>query len=761
MKKSITLLVGIALGLVLLRFFPIFLGKTIILGDNISLMIPGKLFSAQWLRQGIIPFWNPNFFAGISWIGDNNQSMFYPTTVLFMFMHPSVALNLNLVVHQVLAFVGAAFLARKFVKSAGLQVAAGVLWTFNPLVTASLNNISISQTMAWTPWVVVAALYSPFWFIAACFLQMAAGYPQHVLYSIVTAVLLQWWVAFQKRDFHWWKWLRNWLVIGAVTIAVTAVFWIPLVEDLQNSTRSIQTAQQASSGSLTLSDGIKFVFPTVFDNGLVGMKWGPSWSKPPITVFYVPMITLVAMGFLLWQKKWQKQDWFFSIVIGSPVLFALLVNIPQFNVLYSLPILSMARGITTLLMISAILWSVWAVTILERVQMFLSKKVLIAVVIVLVFAGLGYLLAGYGEGFTTVWRQFDGLLGGKLSNSPFHTIARDQIIAENLFFFVFVQFGILLASWWLLQKKRLLLFGVLLGLESIIISSGHYMFAPNDVYALPDKSQTVAPMFADLDLQQYRVLPRNYNAPYTDFGMYYDALVTRAPFSDSFIDEHELREFTALKRMKHGATPNWSAQLGIPVITGYTTMVPKSIDESFNHTDIPGLNDLPEISPLDPMLEQWSVKYYLVDTAFDIRKDPVFEMQEEALRELGVWRLYELPALPRFRYPDGTGVLMGDFKENPNETAFRAINDTQNTEMIIADRWDKNWKAEVNGELVEVQNFNGMRKIALPSGYNEVRLWLYPEKFYLGLKISGLTLVAILSWLGWSTWLQKKPVSKS
>ncbi len=748
MQKRTKLLILIAFGLVLLRFFPFLFGKTLIFGDNFSLMIPGKLFSAQWLSRGVVPFWNPNLFAGISWIGDINQSMFYPTTLLFMWFSPSVALNISQIFHQTLAFIGVALLARKFVKPLGLQIMAGALWTFNPLMTVSLHNLSTQQTPAWMPWVVWAGTKHPLWFITLCFIQMAAGYPQHVLYSVISAVFLQWWLAFQEKDFTWWKWIRKWVFIGVVTIAVTAVFWLPMMEDLQNSTRSIQTAQQANSGSMVVSDFMKFVFPTIFDYGRIGMKWGPSWSKPPIAIFYVPMISLIAFFFVVKQKKWQKNDWFFAAAIGAPILIALLASYPQFNVLYSLPIVSMSRGITTLLIISAIFWAIWATTLVDRARFYFPKNAALIVIALIVLASLSYLISSQKEAFTVLWQQVDSLTGSKLSLSPFHTVVRDQIIAVNFFLFVLIQLGVLLASWWLLKKKRLLLFGIVLGLEAIIVSTGHYMFAPGALYSIPAKSQSVEQLLEGIDLQQYRVLPRNYNAPYTDFGMYYDALLTRAPFSDSFIDKNELRDFNSLKRMKGGGTPNWNIQLGIPIITGYATLVPKDIDEEFNSTEIPGLNDLPEISPVDPKLAQWAVKYYLVDTAFDVSRDPIAGAQQQPLRESGPWKLYELPALPRFRYLDGGAVTVGDLKENPNEISFRAINDTAQTEMIIADRWDKNWRAEVNGESVTVENLNGMRKISLPSGYNEVRMWFYPERFYLGVKISLLTAALLVLWYG-------------
>lgn len=44
------------IGLVSFRFFPFFFGQSLFFGDNFFLMVPGKLFTAQWLKEGVLPF---------------------------------------------------------------------------------------------------------------------------------------------------------------------------------------------------------------------------------------------------------------------------------------------------------------------------------------------------------------------------------------------------------------------------------------------------------------------------------------------------------------------------------------------------------------------------------------------------------------------------------------------------------------------------------------------------------------------------------
>ena len=66
---------------IIIRFYPFLFGKTLVFGDNYSLMVPGKIFTAQWLKQGVLPLWNPHIFSGLPWIADINQSVLYPSTL--------------------------------------------------------------------------------------------------------------------------------------------------------------------------------------------------------------------------------------------------------------------------------------------------------------------------------------------------------------------------------------------------------------------------------------------------------------------------------------------------------------------------------------------------------------------------------------------------------------------------------------------------------------------------------------------------------
>lgn len=750
-------LLPILFGIVLicLRFFPFFFGNTVLFGDNFSLMVPGKLFTAQWLAQGILPLWNPMLFAGIPWIGDVNQSILYPSTLFFLIFSPAVSLNITILIHQILTFIGMYLLAGKFVKHRWLMLTAAILWTFSPQVASTFNNISTSQSISWMPWVILAGLsigkgwnYKLF-FAGIVMMQFAGGYPQHVLYSILTAVVLSGWMsrsAFttKKGVLHW---FANWVTAALMVIGMTAIFWLPFLETLRDSTRSIQTEDQAASGSLRFVELIKIAFPYLFDNPMAGMKWGPSWNLQPNVVLYFSWIGLLVVGAWVFSPRSKKtaDDWFFLAASGFFLFLSMGENLPFYSLTRHLPVLQNMRAVSTILVIPTLLISLWIVILVERLSfaknrvLLLAKMFLLAAVLIAIF----YILQL--NWFTGGWRQLDEILSNRLSTSAFHTVARDQVITASFLKFFAIVLSLSSALLWTYAKKKYVLVVILLAAEMTIMTQGHYRYGSNSVYTVSPDEQTVESLLASADLTNYRVLTRNYNAPYSDFGAYYEAMIVRPPFSDSYIDQAELNSYTHLRRMRDGATPDWNEVMSIPIINGYTTLLPLSMHADFidGGDSEASINDLPPIKTTDSALQKWSTRYYVVDTWFPTY-DEVFP--EKIVAENAPWVVYELPdVLSRFRYEDNSPIRYSNFSENPNHISFSFINESNNKSILIADRYDSNWQAKVNGVEVPITNFESLRKIAIPAGVILLEMNYVPQSFYRGVTITLITVCLVIA----------------
>ena len=712
-----------------LRLWPFLFGQTLAMFDNYSLMIPMKLFQAGWLKQGVVPLWNPLLFSGITLIGDINQSLFYPSTLLFVLFKPVIAFNLTLLIHLALTGLGMFYLAKILVKKDHWALLAGVLWLLSSQVTNSLNNLSLLQSLTWTPWVMwlgVLLFKNPKakrWLPVIITLQLLGGYPQHVLYAVLGAVLLS--LIFKKK-FSRRKWAIDWFGVGLGTILLSAFIWLPFVETLLSSTRTVQSAAQSVSGSLHPIELIKLMVPTFFDNLRLGLRWGPKWNETPYLAWYVGWLGLLVPIGVFFSKKRIKQDWWLMGGVLFTLWFAVGEHAPGFGLLQKLiPILQISRIPTTILGVGTILMILWLVSSLDRLK--ISPKFLKF----LISSGVVLALVSW-------WRLSNELTNNDWIASAFHTLERDALIVQSIAQSLLISSVLFVLALWMWQQQKWTWLILFLTLDVFIHTQNLLLFAPADVYpsSVEIDSKEVLPNFY-LSPQE-RILTRNINQPYTGFAAYYDAVTVRPPFSDSYVTE---LDFAHLKRFSRGLTPDWNQLVGVPVVNGYSTLLPQDYVEFW--TDESSINQLPPVDIKQPLLAEWAVKYYLVDTWFevgeDLSPDPVVEEYEN-------WQLYELSTLPRFRFSDDTPVGLENFTENPNKVALTLENHSQQ-QLVMADRYDPNWQAKINGLETQIQNHQGMRMIELQPGLNKIEFYYVPRWLYVGSIISGLTVVGAGLWL--------------
>jgi hypothetical protein len=753
---------------ILLRFYPLlFAGKTLIFGDNFSLMVPGKLFTASWLKRGVLPLWNPTILGGIPWIGDVNQSIFYPTTLLFTLLHPAQALNWSIIIHAIITYIGMYLVAKTWIKSTVKPqtktknwrisaTSAALLWALSTQISDSINNLSTIQSLTWLPWVILFGLKIQkdlkykFYFALAVTVQFAGGYPQHVVYSILGAVLLQ--VIAQhlkkKTPFTFWPWFKAWIIAAIISIGLSAFIWLPFITTLLQSTRMLQSTQQASIGSLHPLMLLKSIIPYLFDKPIAGYKWGPAWNGQPNVGIYLTWIGLGAL--VLGFKKQHRQDRLFLMIVIFSLVFALGKYLPGFQLVQNyIPFFKIGRYPSMILIITNFILALWTGLKLASLNLNNKKKFLSAMALITSLCIIGAIVINFR--FELLWQQIDALLGHKLSSSQFHTMARDQVIARAVInnLLVASTLTVISAYFYFINKKTL--FVLILTVEMIYATQALFFFAPSQIY---DQRQLgfVAKNLQSHQGNQFRWLTRNSNQPYTDYGSYWEALVVRAPFSDSFVDQAELKSYQHACQLRTGLTPDWNMPLGINMVHGYTTLLPKNYAQLWQDS---GDSQEARINFIDfieldkerdqRLLRDWAVKYYLVDNWFEINES-LDKYQKIAGEDR--WTLYQLPALARFRYPDQTAVNFGAqnqfVSETPNKIELSINNARNYSHLIIADRYDQNWQAHINGVRKQVKNWQQMRLIPLEPGKNHIVLSYRPTYFYLGLALSGLTALALV-----------------
>lgn len=764
----------LGVGVLFVRFYAfLVLGRSLYFGDNYSLSIPTKIFTDYWLKQGVLPLWNPLIFSGIPWLADISNSIMYPSTAIFFLFNPATALNLTLMLHLMVAIVGMYLLTLRWTKHHWASVVAAMLWVASTHVTGSLNNLVTIQSIVWLPWLAWAGLEvgrkprATIIFSVLVLLQMLAGYPIHTIYGIGLAVLISLHAAW--GNLTWWQWLRGWTATGFITLGLTAVAWLPFGRLFLASTRVAQSNDQASVGSLNPAMLIKSVIPYFFDKPIAGMKWGPAWSGQPNSVFYVTWLGLVVIGTTLWQAvatlkpsiSWRvwfswlktpinKDVAFFSLFTLLTLVLALGSYLPGYAWLQTvIPLFRVSRYPSMVLMLTNLILALWVGVGLSHLQpnRFVVRILpwLMGLALVVGMVGLGLVRWQ----FSSVWPQLDKVVGGRLSTSQFHTLDRDRVIADVITMDVVVVSGLGIMGLWALLRRRWLIVAIIVALDMLYNTQGMLFFTDSRVYptyaeiASQSQHDQQAP-FTQLFTVQDRVLIRNFNRPYTDFGSYWEAMVVRAPFSDSFVDRYELITGQHAVQLRDGLTPDWNIVYGVRSLQGYTTLLPQQYTQLWQTKADVGINFIDQVEPTNPLVGQWAVKYYVVDTWF--KQD---EAEQDYLASLPIaaeyqgWKVYELPALSRFRFEDDSTAELTTVTETPNQLNLMIDNQHDQHWLTVADSYDSNWRARVNDQPVVVENWDGMRRIPIAPGINQIVMWYEPRLVWIGAGVSAMTLVVV------------------
>ncbi|MBP7774341.1 hypothetical protein KA078_00975 [Candidatus Woesebacteria bacterium] len=736
-----------------IRFFPFLFGKTIFYGDNYSLMVPSKIFTGMAIRNGELPFWNPYIFAGVNWIGDINQSVLYFTSYLFAFFDTLAAFHLSILIHYVIAIIGMYLLAKRHTGSIALSVFAALLWATSTQVVGSTNNLSTLQSIVWFPWIIWAgqtvtlSLPRKALFAGLVTAQFLAGYPQHVVYAVAAAVCHSFFLYGTK---NWKGWLGGWISTMVLTLMVSAVAWVPFVESFVNSTRMEQTTAQAQTGSLHPSMLGKTFIAYLFDKPTAGMKWGPAWSGQPNMVWNISAVGFLLVCFSLTVKKLRTpRVKFFAAMSGITVLLSLGVYLPGFELLQQVvPFFRVGRYPSMALIITTLYLILWLIEIIQKISIpsVLTKIFTVGAFGTLIISIMGMILLKLEP--QALWFALNTVSGGALAASAFHTLEKDililSVLTENI---VVVSIGMIVVLWALRKKIFWLVYTAII-IECLYSTQANFLFAPAAIYPstktpVVTTQQEYAALSSLLQSVDTRTLTRASNMPYSDFGSYWEALIVRHPFSDSFVDAEELRSFARLRNLQQGFAPDWNLYSKTRLINGYTALLPTDFSQIWQK---PGedarINFISSIDPLsEHTLRTWAVKYYLVDTSYPLYDE---KLPEKIAASAGALRLYELrDTLSRFRFSDGQPAELNSILETANTQKF-VVTSSHQQDFIVADRYDPNWHAWVNGKPTPVQNLDGMRSISVAAGKNEIEFEFIPFWLYCGAGSTVISLIFVL-----------------
>lgn len=312
-------------------------GQTMSGYDVASSFYTWAKFTADLLRSGQAPFWNPYQFAGEPFLSNPQVALFYPPQWLVLALPLNVSLAWYYVIHIWLAGFGMYVFTFRLTKHQTGALMAAFTFMFSGLTAGRIaeGHLTLLAVLIWTPWVLVAyhwAVKRQTWWAGVLSglpfgLSLLAGNPPIVVYLALIwgsyAIVL--WISYPA---HRRMVIQQGLLIGVVGLALAAVQFIPLMTVYRLSTRNPAFYISGTSGSMPLHHFITLVAPDFYGDYVVGYFGANSFHE---FCYYAGLLPLVALPLAL--RRPDRRIWWGLALMAFGLLAALGQNTPLYPVL--------------------------------------------------------------------------------------------------------------------------------------------------------------------------------------------------------------------------------------------------------------------------------------------------------------------------------------------------------------------------------------------------------------------------------------------
>ncbi len=300
---------------VVLWFVPLLAGRTLALRDVLCDFLPWREFAAATLARGELPLWAHASRFGQPFLAHPQSGVFYPPHLLWLVLPSPAALTATLLLHSLLAALGAYALALRLDlgRLPALVAAAGL--TFSTYLVAQMEFLPAFETVTWAPLLAWALLRSTDALrttgrvlgretaLLALLLGTAAlaGHPQALLQSVAFAVVGSGTLAVAG---HGARALGRVLVAVVVAGALGACLAAPQIlvslDHVAGSTRDAAFDAGLAEASVGARSYLALLAPFAF--GRPG--YGAAWWHPDVYEFWAATCHVGIVPLLLVPFAW-------------------------------------------------------------------------------------------------------------------------------------------------------------------------------------------------------------------------------------------------------------------------------------------------------------------------------------------------------------------------------------------------------------------------------------------------------------------------
>lgn len=338
----------------LVYFFPALReGKILSPDDGVLFNVPLRAVTANIIRSGYLPLWDPYIFCGIPLHGAAQAGILFPLNWFYLIASPSIATNLMMLSTYVVAGVGAYLYARRSGADIAGAIATALIWQWSAFMVEQIGHTNILHTAAlvpWTLWTVDGYLANGarrcgILLAALIALQVFAGHQQTLFFSLV---LTGAYAFVMSRSLQ--KARQTYFAFAAFIVtglALAAVQILPTFELLRNSLRATTTYEFFGSFSLPPRFLLTFFAPYILGGGNTLLFRAPYIERLFYGEYaaYAGILTLMLAAFAVVLKRDTRTKFWLAVVFVA--LFLALGRFLPFDlykIFYQVPLLNLFRG---------------------------------------------------------------------------------------------------------------------------------------------------------------------------------------------------------------------------------------------------------------------------------------------------------------------------------------------------------------------------------------------------------------------------------
>lgn len=691
--------------------------KNPVTSDVVSLIYPLRNYAFELLKNGIQPLWIPFMFAGYPLMANFQVAIFSPTSFLYLFFENIDAWSIQVVLQPIISSISMYSLFRYLKVKKLPAVTGGVIYAFSGFSMIWMEWNIHALCAAWIP---VLVLFTKKYldkkgkrnliyisFLTA--LLIFSGYPQLFIYAFIAINLL---IVMHKVSLKKYISVNIFLGMGVI---LTSIQTIPAFELLNLSQRGSETLDELMA-FLPYQNLITLFAPDYFGNQATGNFWGlGNYSN---TTAYTGIITFVLASVAVVSnfKKTKVKYFFWVFLIG----LLLTLKSPISKATYTLELIGSEGASTTrsLVLVNFALSGLFAIGLSELKKIKMKHLWSLVIPCVAVMAGAWYSYAN------------DMLVG--LRNLMLPTLL---LVTIAFLFLVNIKFN----SKKLMGVTRILI--VLLVVSELFRFGWKYTpFSPRE-YVFPATELTDFLRKDKINRVQFgEVIPMNMWAPYNLSALSgYDPVYPESIAKYIAVNNSKDIDAAPMERFAHldNSTGSMVDIAGVNRILSLSSEYEKyddDVEEIFDDGKVYVYENKSAIGRA-MIYHDWKVieneddRYsYLLSDGFDPKNEVVVSSKVAIVKDRDI----EATKANIFSYS--------------NQEVLIDVESKKDAIVYLSDTYYPGWEVYVNGKKSEIFKVNNVfRGVLVRSGTNLIRFVYNPKSFKIGMWISSLTFILLIS----------------